>query len=203
MKIQERRNHTRREAHPRVRSRACGRLSSNQYQCVVARRRWRGGVAAGGPYGGSGWSVLRAAGTPAHPHPQHPQIAANEGVAVVGGFRSIHNDGGRGLHTSSYTRSAHVRPCPRVLPKISPSACLNIRAELELRNTGTECCRKAVSNYRWRSGAIMTPRFRHGFEAAGSPRTFRADTPVPWVTKLSNQRSRLPKLEWEGSFTRN
>ena len=39
------------------------------------------------------------------------RCAAAEGAAVVRGFFSTHNEGDRGVHTRSYTRSPLVLPC--------------------------------------------------------------------------------------------
>ena len=41
------------------------------------------------------------------------RCAAAEGSAGEGGFFSTHNEGGRCLHTRSYTRSPRVSPCYR------------------------------------------------------------------------------------------
>ena len=94
-----------------------------------------------------------------HPqlHPQHPPIAAAEGVAVAGGFCSTHNEGGRGLHTRSYTRSPLVLPCPLLRGSVRS----RILPTPRHRTGGPERPRGPVTNF-----LTLSPRRRGSASAA-------------------------------------
>ena len=85
------------------------------------------------------------------------RCAAAEGVAVVGGFFSTHSEGGRGLHTRSYTRSSRMVPCGRVDRK---------REHAVARRSATWSMRVAWSN--------ATPLGR----ASQAPALAAAETPL-------------------------
>jgi len=100
-------------------------------------------------------------------HPLHPQIAAAEGVAVVGGFRSTHNEGGRGLHTRSYTCNT-----PSMLATATGGSSTPWRARTPLGEWNGPSARARITRRRsnspspgihsrswvdWRSAALRSP----------------------------------------------